>query len=323
VIVWSFLGLVILLAGFWRGKVRILDLFSGIGGFSLGLQAAGMETAAFCECEDHAIRVLNKNFSGIPVSRDIRGLNSAWLIENQISGVELICGGFPCQDVSIAGKRAGIENGEKSGLWREFKRVIADIKPKYAVIENVQGLLSRGLDTVLSDLAKIGYDATWTTIDSQFCGVPQRRRRVYILAVRDGVPPDADIFRFEQRCNSDVRSKMEHIQKGRPWNFEAREGFGQSFAYFARQRSDKFDKSSVSSTLAKRDYKSYTDLIVTNNLIRRVTPQERLKLQGFPSTFFDECGLTDSQMFSLNGMTIGAVKWVGECIMEFDRTRAK
>ena len=298
--------------------MNVLDLFSGIGGFTLGLEAAGMSTTAFCECEEHAIKVLNKNFKNVPVHTDVKTITKEWINRNE-KQIDLICGGFPCQDVSIAGKRKGIEQGEKSGLWREFKRLIEELKPRYALIENVAGLLSGGIEIVLSDLSKIGYDATWTTLDSQYFGVPQRRRRVYILAVRDGIPADSDIFRFNERNSAELRKEMEAVSKSRTWDFKERKGIKYPFAYYTRQRSDQFNCLGVASTLAKRDYKSFTDLVVDSEGVRRVTPQERLLLQGFPQDFFDGCDISVKDQFTLNGMSVPVVKWIGERVIEFDK----
>lgn len=299
--------------------MRVLDIFSGIGGFSLGLQKAGMQTVAFAECEDHCKLVLAKHWPSVPIYNDVRTINATQL---RLDGTEfdLICGGFPCQDISIAGKNAGIEHGERSGLWREFARIISDCRPKYALIENVSALLSRGLNVVLKDLADLGYDATWATLDSQFFGLPQRRRRVYILAVRDGIPESADIFHFDRRDSGKHRSEVADFQRIRPWNFTQGEGVGHSFAFYTRQRSDQFACAGLSSTLAKRDYKSFTDLVVDAHGIRRVTPDERLALQGFPRTFFDGLDLSDKQRFSMNGMSVNVVAWLGHRIMEFDNS---
>ena len=223
-----------------------------------------------------------------------------------------------CQDISIAGKNKGLLEGERSGLWREFRRLIDETKPKYAVIENVSALLSRGLDIILQDLAEIGYDATWTMLDSQYFGLPQRRRRVYILAVRDGIPEGTDIFRFIERSDSSVREKSLHIEKSRPWSFK-KIGEGEyPFAYFTRQRSDQFDCKGVASTIMKRDYKDFTDLILDQGGLRKLAVNERLGLQGYPIDFFDGCELTNVQSYMLNGMSVPVVKWLGDRIVEYD-----
>ena len=156
--------------------MRILDLFSGIGGFSLGLERAGMKTVAFCEIDPKARQVLKKHWPDVPVYEDVSTLKG-----DQIEPVDIICGGFPCQDISLAGQGAGLE-GARSGLWFEYHRLIKEIKPKYAIIENVSALRSRGLDQVLRSLAEIGYDAEWHCIPSSAIGAPHRRDRIWIVA---------------------------------------------------------------------------------------------------------------------------------------------
>jgi len=295
-------------------KLKVLDLFSGIGGFSLGLErTGGFETVAFCEIEPFCQKVLNKHWPEVPIFEDVRTLDYE-------GSVGVICGGFPCQDISIAGKGAGI-NGEKSGLWKEFKKNINKYRPLYAIIENVSAICGRGLEVVLQDLAKIGYDATWTMLDTKYSGKPQRRRRVYILAVRDGIPNNADIFRFTERSTDEHRQKMAVIEKSFKWNFSQGAGKREPFTFFTRQRSDQFACTGLSSTLAKRDYKSYTDLVVEGGYIRRVTPQERMRFQGFPSDWMDGLGLTNQQQFTCNGMSTTVVEEVGKMINEFDRVR--
>jgi DNA (cytosine-5)-methyltransferase 1 len=161
-------------------KMRVLDLFSGIGGFSLGLERAGFETVAFCEIDKKAQMVLRKHWPNVPIFDDVSKLSAEALHDRGIS-VDVICGGFPCQDISVAGKGAGIE-GERSGLWSEFARLIGELRPRYAIVENVSALLGRGLDRVLGDLAEIGYDAEWHCIPASAVGAPHRRDRIWILA---------------------------------------------------------------------------------------------------------------------------------------------
>lgn len=293
-------------------KYQILDLFSGIGGFSLGLEnTERFEVRSFCEIESHCVKVLNKNFKNIPIFNDITSLN---IKEGEY---DVFTGGFPCQDISIAGKNKGID-GDKSGLWKEYKRLIKQGKPKYAIIENVFALLGRGLEVILQDLAEIGYDATWTLYDTRYFGKPQRRRRVYIVAVRDGIPTESDLFEIGLRDLPSSRSMLESFNKGFRWDFKEGEGDKHTFAFVTRQRSNEFKEVGLSSTLAKRDYKSYVDLVLHNNIIRRVTPSERLNLQGFPDNWFDDCGLTKKEMFTCNGMSVPVVEYIGNLIVKFD-----
>ena len=164
---------------------RLLDLFSGIGGFSLGLErSGGFKTVAFCEVEPFCTKILNKHWPEVPVYGDVRELTAERLASDGI-GVDAICGGFPCQDISTAGKGAGIE-GERSGLWSEYARLIGELRPRYVFVENVAALLGRGMDRVLGDLAALGYDAEWHCIPASAIGAPHRRDRIWIMAHPSG-----------------------------------------------------------------------------------------------------------------------------------------
>jgi len=172
-----------------KQKLRVLDLFSGIGGFSLGLErTGGFETVAFCEIEEFPRRVLAKHWPEVPCYHDVTKLTGDILARDGIA-VDVITGGFPCQDLSVAGKQAGMGEGTRSGLWSEIVRLIGDLRPSYVIVENVANLLSgpsekRGgwFSRVLGDLAECGYDAEWENISAQEVGAPQRRERIWIAA---------------------------------------------------------------------------------------------------------------------------------------------
>jgi DNA-cytosine methyltransferase len=159
-----------------------LSLFSGIGGFDLAMERAGINLVGMCEIDKNAQNVLRKRFQDVPLFDDVRevGVNT-----HEKGSVDIICGGFPCQDLSIAGKRAGLA-GERSGLWFEFARVIDELEPRWVVIENVPGLLSsdKGQDfaIILRWLVERGYGVSWRILDARYFGVPQRRRRVFVVA---------------------------------------------------------------------------------------------------------------------------------------------
>ena len=155
----------------------VLDLFSGIGGFSLGLERAGMRTAAFCEIDPKARLVLRKHWPDVPIFGDVAALTAADMPEK----IDVICGGFPCQDISLAGKGAGLA-GDRSGLWFQFLRLIQEIRPSWVIIENVSALRSRGLEQVLGGLATLGYDAEWHCIPASAVGAPHQRDRIWIVA---------------------------------------------------------------------------------------------------------------------------------------------
>ena len=164
-------------------KLSVLDLFSGIGGFSLGLEkTGGFETVAFCEIDRYCQDVLQKHFTGVPIFKDIKELNSGKLESTIGEQPQVIAGGFPCQDISIGSKTAKGIVGERSGLWSEMFRLIAECRPKYAIIENVTALRNRGLALVLQNLHSIGYDAEWHCIGASNIGAKHKRDRLWIIS---------------------------------------------------------------------------------------------------------------------------------------------
>jgi DNA (cytosine-5)-methyltransferase 1 len=166
-------------------KLRVLSLFAGIGGFDLGLErTGGFETTAFCEINPFCRRVLAKHWPDVPCYEDVRTLTADALRRDGIA-VDVICGGFPCQDISFAGKRAGLE-GERSGLWSEYRRLIGELRPRFVIVENVPGLLSLGMGTVLGDLSALRYDAIWDCIPALAVGAPHRRDRIWLVAYSHG-----------------------------------------------------------------------------------------------------------------------------------------
>ncbi len=180
--------------------MRVLDLFSGVGGFSLGLEAAGMRTVAFCEVDPFCRAVLAQHWPGVPIYDDVRTLTATALRRDGVA-VDLICGGFPCQDVSFAGKRAGLE-GARSGLWGEYRRLVGEIRPRFVIVENVPGLLSLGMGTVLGDLSALGYDAVWDCIPASAVGAPHRRDRVWIVAADAGSEQHEGARTTQQRARA-------------------------------------------------------------------------------------------------------------------------
>ena len=189
--------------------MNVLDLFSGIGGFSLGLERAGMRTVAFCEIEPFCRSVLKTHWPDVPIFEDVTKLKASDINEQ----VNVIAGGFPCQDISTAGRGAGL-SGSRSGLWFEYHRLINEIQPQFAIIENVSALRSRGLDDVLRSLAEIGYDAEWHCIPASAVGAPHRRDRIWIVAypsrnrLQEREGEDRESFRSER-----LQSRMDLVGK--------------------------------------------------------------------------------------------------------------
>jgi len=161
--------------------MNFISLFAGIGGFDLGLERAGMECDSVVEIDKNCQVMLKRHFPNAKIYNDVKGVG---LATHERKSIDLICGGFPCQDLSIAGKRQGLA-GERSVLWYEFARIIDELEPQWVVIENVPGLLSsnKGKDfaIIIRWLAERGYGVAWRVLDAQYFGVPQRRRRVFIV----------------------------------------------------------------------------------------------------------------------------------------------
>jgi len=157
------------------------SLFAGIGGFDLGFERAGMVCKWQVEIDDYANRVLAKHWPAVSRWRDIRQFP-----DTSTAAVDVICGGFPCQDISYAGRGAGLE-GERSGLFFEAVRVVQQLRPRAVVLENVAALLTRGLDRVLGTLAEVGYNAEWHCVPAAAVGAPHIRDRVFVVAYASGI----------------------------------------------------------------------------------------------------------------------------------------
>jgi DNA (cytosine-5)-methyltransferase 1 len=172
-------------------KLKVLDLFAGIGGFTLGLEKTNLfETVAFCEWDNSARQVLKKHWPSVYCYGDIKSLEykSGYLYSEECgvagyTNIDIITGGFPCQDISYAGLGKGLD-GERSGHWFEYLRLISEIKPKGVIIENVSALRTRGLGEVLRGLNEVGYDAEWHCIPASALGACHQRDRIWILAYR-------------------------------------------------------------------------------------------------------------------------------------------
>src|SRR5690606_6966285 len=168
-----------------RGDVvKVGSLFAGIGGFDLAAERVGMEVAWQSELDPHASRVLAHHWPDVPNLGDIHDITEP-------PTVDVLTGGFPCQDYSVAGNRAGLA-GDRGALWWQMHRIVAQLRPTWIVGENVPGLLSsRGgadFETIVRSLTELGYGVAWAVLDAQYFGVAQRRRRVFIVGHSGGVP---------------------------------------------------------------------------------------------------------------------------------------
>lgn len=179
------------------------SLFAGIGGFDLGFERAGMRCKWQVEIDPYARKVLDKHWPEVPKWDDVRTFppEGDW-------SVDVICGGFPCQDISVAGKGAGID-GERSGLWSEYVRIIRLLRPRFVVVENVSALTFRGLDRVLGDLAESGFDAEWACIPASAFGSLQTRDRLWIVANANGHGGAGLVERLNSRSDGQGRAGRE------------------------------------------------------------------------------------------------------------------
>lgn len=165
--------------------MKFISLFAGIGGLDLGLERAGMECVAQVEKDDFCQKVLTKHWANVPKFKDVCDVG-----KDNFPPADLICGGFPCQDVSFAGKRKGLE-GKRSTLWSEFHRIICEIQPRWIIIENVPGLLSSDngefCTKIFRELSKSGYHAEWDVVSANQFGAEHLRRRLFIVAYADSI----------------------------------------------------------------------------------------------------------------------------------------
>jgi len=214
-----------------------VSLFAGVGGFDLGLERSGHTCVGQVEIDKHAQKILKKHWPDVPMHDDVTTAVE-WAKEIGLIGrVDIVCGGFPCQDVSVAGKRAGAGAGTRSGLFWDAIRFAQEVKAKTILLENVPGLLSsnqgRDFGTVLTTLADAGYShIEWRILDSQYFGVPQRRRRVFIVGSvtdRSANPifierksSRGDTTQSQQAGQDSARSATKSARKGSPsvGNFE-------------------------------------------------------------------------------------------------------
>ena len=187
-------------------RLSVGSLFSGIGGLDLGLERTGMEVRWQVEIDKAAQSVLRRHWPDTALYDDVTALGG------DIERVDLICGGFPCQDLSVAGRRAGLA-GERSGLFYEFMRVVGELSPTWVLIENVPGLLSsnggRDMGTVLGTVGELGYGWGYRVLDAQYFGVAQRRRRVFIVGCLGDAARAAQVLLEPESCSGDSPPRRE------------------------------------------------------------------------------------------------------------------
>ena len=185
------------------------SLFSGIEGFAKGAELAGIETVWSCELEAYNRKIISKHHPYQKQYADIRDMRNPGY-------VDIISGGFPCQDISVAGKMEGI-TGTRSGLWSENFRIIREVMPRYAIIENSPALLIRGFERILLDLSSIGYNAEWQVISNIAFGYPHKRERLYVIA-----------YPYEVRLQGDIQGDNSLDTVFRKWTPNQNDGYSLS-----------------------------------------------------------------------------------------------
>lgn len=340
--------------------MKVLSLFSGVGGFDLGLEAAGMETVALCEWDRHAQAILRRHWPNTPLYGDVSELTGAQLIADGVYP-DLVAFGSPCQDLSVAGKRAGLA-GERSGLFHEATRIIRELRtltdgtlPRWVVWENVVGALNSnaGADfgAVLNEMGDLGaHLIEWAVLDAQNYGVPQRRRRVFLVACLDprtsarcpdpllpvgqGSPRDlaplreawkaspAGSRRSPYSTQAVVAYGFSHTQGLDPqvseehWPTLRREGGGHAVAYGFDEYNGTTDD--IHNTLRAGTKQSTGTMI--GSIVRRLTPRECERLMGWPDdwTRWTDTGKeqADSHRYKQigNGVASPVAEWVGRQI---------
>lgn len=314
--------------------MKLGGLFSGVGGFELAWTQLGHEVAWMCEWDAKARKVLEARFPGVPIYPDVRDLDPA-----EVEAVDVLTGGSPCQGFSVAGARTGLEHSE-SQLFADYIRImdgLAERGLQYAIWENVPGVLSiqnddgeRTFNHVVAALAggtepvRLPEDRRWNTglasgqgravawriLDSRYFGVPQLRRRLFacvafghspedragraLLAKREGLQGDSEAIKKTQEASTgDVGAG-------------AKAGVGFRLTAFGQYEDD-----NMASTLKRRDYKDATDLIVDENGVRRLTPVECERLQGFPDDWTSPAGSDNSRYQAMgNAVTVNVVSWI-------------
>ena len=181
------------------------SLFSGIGGIDLGLERAGMKVLWQVEIDPWCRTVLAKHWPDVERFEDVRDVGAA-----NLRPVDLIAGGFPCQDISWASPTGTGLDGSRSGLWAQFRRIIGELRPRYVLVENVAALARRGLSRVLADLAALGFDAEWSDLSACSMGAPHTRRRLFVVAHANSL---------------DGRSRLWHSAARSRWQVQAFDGF--------------------------------------------------------------------------------------------------
>jgi len=345
--------------------MKVLSLFSGVGGFDAGLEAAGMQTVFQCEWDKHALNILNRHWANVPKWEDVSTLTGKHIL-SQAPEVDVVAWGSPCQDLSLAGKRAGLD-GQRSGLFHQGIRIIKELReesnneyPRISIWENVAGALSSngGADfgVILNEMAEAGaLVIEWAVLDAQFFGVPQRRRRVFVVAIFDSaiarncpdpLLPVKESVRGNTATSKTAREKVaretatstgsqssdigtigfSHTQGLSAQPSESAfptlrtEGNGMAVAY------DEYNDSiSPVHHALRAGTKQSTGVLESTMTVRRLTPLECERLMGWQDDHTrwnpDGTEQADTHRYKQcgNGVASPVAKWIGQKLMDIER----
>ena len=300
---------------------RHLSLFSGIGGLDLGFHRAGMTTVGQVENDPRCVSVLERWWPNVPRWDDVRTYPA------EPGAADVVSGGFPCQDLSVAGRRRGLA-GERSGLLWEFHRILAGSRPAWCVVENVPGLLSanRGEDfaALLGGLAELGYSVAWRVLDAQWFGVAQRRRRVFVVGHLGDHRGPVRVLDLGQGCAGDppprreagqeVAGTLGSLSKGgfRSTDLDGQGAWVPTVAFAHNQRDEVRAIGDLAVALpAEHSGTTRMETLLASTGVRRLTPTECARLQGFPDHWNDH--LADSHRYRQfgNAVCVPVAEWIG------------
>lgn len=325
--------------------MKVLSLFTGIGGLDLGFQHAGVETVLQVENDQWCQLILERHWPEVPRIADVRDCGPATIRAGghvDPAGIDCVVGGFPCQDLSLAGRRAGL-SGERSRLWFEFHRIVWELRPRWVTVENVPGLLSshRGRDfaVLLGGLADLGFGVAWRVLDARWFGTPQRRRRLFVVGCAGDRAAAEAVLGICQSCGGDPPSGEEAWQSARGGSAaDARIAGSQLDEGMARPlvaratgyRMDMESENFVAYPLRASDgHHGWSaprgdgnDNLVVSHGVRRLTPRECERLQGFPDGWTE--GAADAHRYRMlgNAVNVAVAQWLGHRLAHVDAVLA-
>lgn len=290
----------------------------------IGLERSGITTKAFCEVDPHAQSILRRHWPTTPIIDNVTELDA-----NDFTGrIDIVSGGFPCQDVSTAGNRAGLA-GERSGLWWEFHRILDDLRPEWVVIENVVGLLSsnngRDMGTIITALGQLGYGWAYRVLDARGFGVPQRRRRIFIVC-HLGTKRAAEVL-FEPESStrrSTTRNRpAQHLAANTHGCTQNGSTIGETQPIAFHHTQTPISSIGITHGMGASGNGTIAVAIPHKNgtTLRRLTPLECERLMGWPDNWTqhtaDGTTQSDTQRYKQcgNGICAPVAEWLGHRIM--------